>query len=55
MVAIQYSQQLNSNDFTNWDDNLFVTNNPDIAGFSAKNIAKVYSTVYVDNIQPPIV
>jgi tetratricopeptide (TPR) repeat protein len=40
------------NDFTNWDDNLYVTNNPDITVFSAKNIAKVFSTIYVGNYQP---
>jgi tetratricopeptide (TPR) repeat protein len=40
------------NGFTNWDDNLYVTNNPDITGFSTKNIVKVFSTIYVGNYQP---
>jgi tetratricopeptide (TPR) repeat protein len=40
------------NDFTNWDDNEYVTNNPDITGFSTKNIVKVFSTIYVGNYQP---
>jgi Tfp pilus assembly protein PilF len=39
-------------DFTNWDDNEYVTGNPDIAGFTAKNVTKVFSTVYVGNYQP---
>jgi hypothetical protein len=41
-----------NNDFTNWDDDAYVTDNPDIKGFTAGNIAKVFSSTYVSNYQP---
>jgi tetratricopeptide (TPR) repeat protein len=32
------------NDFTNWDDNVYVTNNPSIQGFSIPHIARQFSS-----------
>ena len=40
------------NGFTNWDDDLYVTANPDIQGFSPHNIAKIFSKVYVAHYLP---
>jgi hypothetical protein len=40
------------NGFTNWDDDAYVTNNPDIRGFSFANIGKVFSSSYASNYQP---
>lgn len=40
------------NNFTNWDDNVFVTENPDIRGFSVVNIKAVWTSSYVCNYQP---
>ncbi len=37
---------------SNWDDGQYVVDNPDIRGFSAQNIGKVFSTFYVNNYQP---
>ena len=41
-----------NHDFTNWDDDQYVVNNPDIRGFSVANLSKILSTPYVDNYQP---
>lgn len=40
------------NDFTNWDDNLQVTENADITSLSFKNIGKIFSSYYADMYQP---
>jgi tetratricopeptide (TPR) repeat protein len=40
------------NGFTNWDDDAYVTANPDIRGFTARNVGKVFSSVYASNYQP---
>ena len=36
-----------SNGFVNWDDNFYVTENPDIRGWSLHNVGQVLSTSYV--------
>ena len=38
--------------FVNWDDDIYVTNNPDIAAFTLKNLANIFSSTYVGNYQP---
>ena len=40
------------NDFVNIDDDTYVINNPDIQGFTLHNLAKIFSSKYVDNYQP---
>jgi len=37
---------------SNWDDNLYVTDNPDILGFTAHNLVRVFSSSYVGNYAP---
>ena len=32
------------NGFTNWDDDSYVTHNPDIRGFATQNLAKIFSS-----------
>jgi tetratricopeptide (TPR) repeat protein len=41
-----------SNGFTNWDDEGYVVDNPDIKGCTLHNAAKLFSSVYVSNYQP---
>jgi tetratricopeptide (TPR) repeat protein len=40
------------NGFTNWDDEGYVVENPDIKGCTFNHVAKVFSSVYVGNYQP---
>jgi Tfp pilus assembly protein PilF len=40
------------NGFTNWDDDLYVTNNPVIKSFSPQNIKQVFTSFFVGNYQP---
>jgi tetratricopeptide (TPR) repeat protein len=47
-----YGQALGFDFQTNWDDYQYVTHNPDILGFSAKNLIRVFSSVYVGNYAP---
>ena len=41
-----------SNGFTNWDDEGYVVDNPDIKGRTFHNAAKLFSSIYVSNYQP---
>jgi protein O-mannosyl-transferase len=41
-----------NNDFTNWDDGSYVVVNPDIQGFTFHNLARIFSSGYVNNYQP---
>ena len=41
-----------NNSFTNWDDNLYVTDNLDIRDISLNNLKKICSNSYVGNYQP---
>ena len=40
------------NGFTNWDDEGYVVENPDIKGCTLHNVAKIFSSTYVSNYQP---
>jgi protein O-mannosyl-transferase len=40
------------NGFTNWDDDLYVVNNPDIKNVTVHNLTKIFSSSYVGNYQP---
>jgi tetratricopeptide (TPR) repeat protein len=40
------------NGFTNWDDDRFVTANPDVHGFSAHNLSKIFTSAYVNHYAP---
>ena len=40
------------NGFTNWDDEGYVVDNPDIKGCTLHNVVKVFSSTYVGNYQP---
>lgn len=51
LTAAAFSSSLN-NDFTNWDDNLYVTENYDIRYVSFENIKRIFSSIYVSNYQP---
>ncbi len=41
-----------SNDFTNWDDQIQVINNPDIKNLSIQNVKSIFSSFYVGMYQP---
>ena len=51
ITAIVFFPSL-QNGFTNWDDDAYVTRNPDIQGFTVRNVGKVFSTTYAGNYQP---
>jgi Tfp pilus assembly protein PilF len=40
------------NGFTNWDDEGYVVDNPDIKGCTLHHVAKLFSSIYVNNYQP---
>jgi tetratricopeptide (TPR) repeat protein len=40
------------NGFTNWDDEGYVVENPDIKECTLHNVAKIFSSIYVGNYQP---
>jgi len=46
ITAVTLSPCLN-NDFTNWDDNKYVTENPDIKSLNLENIKKIFASQYV--------
>ncbi len=41
-----------NNGFTNWDDDAYITANPDIRHIDAPSVAKLFSSVYSANYQP---
>jgi len=41
-----------NNGFTNWDDDKYITTNPDITAIDAAHIKKIGTTAYVGNYQP---
>jgi protein O-mannosyl-transferase len=41
-----------NNGFTNWDDDKYITTNPDITAIDAAHIKKIATTTYVGNYQP---
>jgi protein O-mannosyl-transferase len=45
ITLIIYSNSI-KNDFTNWDDNVFVTDNPDIRELSLENIRNMFTHTY---------
>jgi protein O-mannosyl-transferase len=47
-----FGQTLGYDFISNWDDNLYVTQNPDIRGFSFQNLGHIFSTSYVGNYAP---
>jgi tetratricopeptide (TPR) repeat protein len=47
-----YAQTLSFDFLSNWDDYQYVTNNPDIRGFSAINLIHIFSSSYVGNYAP---
>ena len=51
IAFITFSPSL-KNDFTNWDDNYYVVNNPDIKGLTIHNLSQVFSSKYVGNYLP---
>lgn len=51
VTAVTFSPSL-ENSFINWDDNQYVTENPDIMGVNVHNLKKIFSSVYVANYQP---
>lgn len=51
VTIISFSSSL-KNDFTNWDDNEYVTLNPHIMSFSGDNLKNIFSSLYVANYLP---
>lgn len=51
LTTITYLPTFN-NGFTNWDDHIQVTDNPDILEFSFSGIQKIFSSFYVGMYQP---
>jgi tetratricopeptide (TPR) repeat protein len=51
VIAIVFFPSL-KNGFTNWDDDIYVTNNPDIQKVTLHNIVKVFSSSYASTYQP---
>jgi protein O-mannosyl-transferase len=51
ITFIAFSPSL-KNGFTNWDDEAYVVDNPDIQGFTFHNLAKVFSSTYVSHYEP---
>jgi len=50
-IVIVFSPSLR-NGFTNWDDDVYVTNNPDIRKVTIHNVVKVFSSSYASTYQP---
>lgn len=51
LTIVAFAPSLN-NSFTNWDDNVYVTENPDIRTISSENLNKIFSSQYQGNYQP---
>jgi tetratricopeptide (TPR) repeat protein len=51
LTGIAFSPCLNLN-FTNWDEDEYVYNNPDIAAINRHTLSAVFSSSYVGNYQP---
>jgi Flp pilus assembly protein TadD len=51
LTIIAFSPSLN-NSFTNWDDNVYITENPDIRNITPNNLIKIFSSQYQGNYQP---
>jgi hypothetical protein len=47
-----YAQTLGFDFLSNWDDYQYITGNPDIRGFSARNLVRIFSSSYVGNYAP---
>ncbi len=47
-----YFQTLGHDFIINWDDNLYVLENPDIAGVSLEHLKRVFTSFYVGNYAP---
>ena len=50
-TALVYSRTL-QNDFLTWDDDIHVTNNPDIQSLSLHNIKTIFSSYYLSMYHP---
>ncbi len=51
LTFVVFSPSL-QNTFTNWDDDRYVVNNPDIRGFGGEQLENIFSQAYVSNYQP---
>lgn len=47
-----YGQVVGYDFIINWDDNLYVTSNPDILGFTTNNLIRLFSSSYAGNYAP---
>ena len=47
-----YGRSIGYDFLSNWDDNLYVTGNPDIRSFAAANLMHIFSSSYVGNYAP---
>lgn len=52
LTLIIYSNSLNNDFLTNWDDKRYVVENNDIKGLSWQNIKNIFSNFYMGNYQP---
>ena len=51
ITAVAFLPSL-ENGFTNWDDDAYVVDNPDVKGFTPHHLAKIFSSDYLGNYQP---
>ena len=51
-TVVVYSQSLNHQFLVSWDDNLYVSNNPDICGFTLEHLRAAFTKFYVGNYAP---
>ena len=52
LTLVVYGQTVGFDFLSNWDDYQYVTSNPDIRGFSATNLARIFSASYLGNYAP---
>jgi len=52
LTLVVYGQVVGFDFISNWDDNLYVTNNPDILGFTVHNLIRIFSSSYAGNYAP---
>jgi protein O-mannosyl-transferase len=52
LALLVYGQSVGFDFIINWDDDAYVTRNPDILGISAANLVRIFSSPYAGNYAP---
>src|ERR1039457_269532 len=52
MTLVVYGHVIGYDFISNWDDNLYITSNPDILGLSVNNLIRIFSSSYAGNYAP---